>query len=186
MLFGVLTVVVAANDSMNQPVPNDGDCWIFKGTTRDSISSSSDRFDGTYEVCYRGGELQMGNAVGGNTARELKRMIIPDEREYLKFPLTVGSKWTGKYFLDVRSGWPSMTYIVAGIEEVAVGGGSFRAYKIEGDGTVSVLSGTYRQKRLIWYSPDAKSVVKFFYDSAIGSVGAKVEIELQGFIPAAK
>ena len=79
-----------------------------------------------------------------------------------------------------------MNYTVTGIEDFAVGGSTLRAFKIEGRGSVSVPSGTYEQKRAFSYSPDAKSVVKFFYDSAVGSVGAKVDIELVKFSASGK
>lgn len=188
-LFTLLLGVAAVTYAAEQPVLQEGERWIFKASTKDAISSGGSLLDGTYEVVYRKGEIEVtqdGALIIGNAAEELKRMILPDERGYLKFPITVGNQWTGRHFHDRRSGWRSMNYAVSGIEDLAVGGSTLRAFKIEGRGSVSVPSGTYEQKRAFSYSPDAKSVVKFFYDSAVGSVGAKVDIELVKFSASGK
>src|SRR3990170_1412661 len=92
---------VAAAD---RPILQEGDRWEFKASTRESISNTTDRLNGLYEVVFRGGQIEVFEVtgtekipIGGNAADELKRMILPDEREYLKFPLAVGNKWTGTH-----------------------------------------------------------------------------------------
>jgi len=181
LFLATLSSSALANEPGDQPVLSGGDLWEFRTNTRNSLSSTTNRLDGEYTVTYRGGNIEVtqdDTAIGGNAAEELQRMILPDERQYLKFPLAVGNKWTGKYYHDRRSGWRSMDYAVTGIEDIAIDGKILHTFKIEGKGTVSVPSGSYDQTRTIWYSLETKSAVKFLYDSAVGSVGAKVEIEL--------
>ena len=141
---------------------------------------------GLYEVVYRAGKLEVFEVtdsektpIAGNAAEELKRMIIPDEREYLKFPLAVGNKWTATHRLLLRSRWlnPSMNYAVT-----SVGNGR---YMIEGSGRVG-SSHPVSQTRVFTYSPGDKAIARFFYDSAVGEKGAKVTIELVKFTPGGK
>jgi len=129
--------------------------------------------------------------VGPETSNELKRMIAfgQDEREYLKFPLAVGLKWTVNYLHRSPGRTPRRRYIdfkITGLEEITTSAGTFRAYRIEGSATFVLSSRTVHQQRIIHYSPDTKSIVSFYYDSAIGEPGAKVEIKLKKFTPKGK
>ena len=57
--------------------------------------------------------------------------------------------------------------------------GSFQTLKIKGSNN----SGPVPREWEFFYSSDCKCIVKFFYDSAVGGVGRKVEIELVKFSP---
>lgn len=181
----VFVLPIMANETVQAPRLTEGR-WEFRVNTRDSTSISTEILGGLYVVVYRGGKLEVfqdGAAVNERASEELRRMFLPDERGYLKFPFALGDKWTAEYlhYSPGRPGRPrSMTYSVAGIEEIKAAGGNFKTYRIEGEG---VTSFGYHQKRTIWFSPEAKCIVKFRYDSAVGGAGGKTEIELIKFSP---
>ena len=166
---------VAAAD---RPILQEGDRWEFKASTRESISNTTDRLNGLYEVVFRGGQIEVFEVtgtekipIGGNAADELKRMILPDEREYLKFPLAVGNKWTGTH-TQGSGRWRSIRSMNYAVTSEAGG-----RYKIEGSGGAG-SSHPVSQTRVFIYSPSEKAIVKFFYDSAVGQQGGKIDIEL--------
>lgn len=77
---------------------------------------------------------------------------IPDERGYLKFPLTVGSSWSHRY--SNRAGrWRDLNLNVAAWEKVQTPKGKFDAFKIEAD-----LEGR-DSSRVYYYSPKVKAIV---------------------------
>ena len=178
--------LAASSKAVDRPILQEGERWEFKAITKDSLASSPETLNGVYEVVYHGGRLDVfeiaGNEkkpISGTGAEELKRMILPDEREYIKFPLASGNKWTGTHTqLSGKkvSSTRSMTYTVTGDD------GS--RYKVSGSGTAPTPSGSMiSQERSFLYSPGEKAIVKFYFDSWIGGTGGKIDIELVKFIP---
>ena len=181
--------LAVSSQAADRPVLQEGERWEFKASTRDSIGSSAETLNGVYEVVFRGGRLEVFEMTGnekrpftGTGAEELKRMILPDEREYLKFPLAVGNKWTGTHTQlsgTKVSSTRSMTYIIT-----ADDGGR---YKVSGSGTAPGPKGSViSQERVFYYSPGEKAIVKFNFDSYIGGTGGKIDIDLLKFFSAGK
>ncbi len=79
---------------------------------------------------------------------------IPDERGYLKFPLTVGSSWSHDF---TNRGGRNRTFnlTVAAWEKVQTPKGEFDAFKIEAD-----IEGR-PSNRVYYYSPKVKANVLF-------------------------
>jgi len=182
LLVFVMTGALANDGASDFPELKEGDNWKFRAESKDSISSSSDRLvDGLYKVVYRQGQCEAYEgeiAFGGNAAAELCRMILPDERKYLKFPLAVDNKWVGTHTQNTgrRSSTRSMEYTVTGFNE--------GAFQIQGDSVIMGGGGSITQKRIISYDPKKKAITNYFYDSSVDQRGVKLKIELVEFIPA--
>jgi len=109
----------------------------------------------------------------------------------LKFPLSVGQKWSYEYRWTSRGAKRiqprSIEVNVSGVEQVTTPAGSFKAFKIvkqeiwvmgkQAGGGQGSESTTY------FYSPDTKSVIKSSY---VNENGARREIELIKFGSAPK
>jgi hypothetical protein len=187
MLTWVYFGLTAGSEAADRPVLQEGDRWEFKASTKEPIVKSSATLNGLYELVYHGGQLEVFEVtgsektpIGGDGADELKRMILPDEREYLKFPLAAGNKWTGTHTQRGGGGMTrrSMTYTVTGID-----GGR---YKIEGSALVPGPSQSVPQERNFFYSPSDKAIVKYYFDTWVGGPSAKIDIEIIKFTPSAK
>jgi hypothetical protein len=100
-----------------------------------------------------------------------------------QFPLFVGKKWEYQYRIGTLGSRASRytrsaEIRVSGIEQIATPAGQFRVFRIEKEDW-------FKQNRWVttaWYSPDTKSIVKFFYDTSVspGDQG-KTELELIKF-----
>jgi len=187
--------IASGGESIDRPVSQEGERWEFKANTKDMLTSTTDILDGKYEVVFLHGQLEVfqivdGQKVGASlgVAEKLKRLIAigQDDLQLLIFPLSVGKKWTANYQHTSpgarRSQLRSATFQVEKLEQIKVDAGTFQAVRIKGTG------GNYGVTRE-WnyhYSPDTKSIVKFFYDSGIGTKSGKTEIELMKYHPSGR
>ena len=192
--FFVLNVssLTYAAEAVQMPVAKDGDRWEFKAVTKDSSSSSTDRLNGNYEVAYVKGQLEVFEVVDGqkvgvghDSTAFLKRMLgfAQDEQQYLKFPLAIGNTWAADYSVRApgakKAQQRSAEFKVQDKAQTKTAAGIFETLNIKG----SNIGGTAPRAWEYSYSPNCKCVVKFFYDSVVGGVGGKVEIELVKFTP---
>jgi len=188
-LFLWSCLVAPDSEAVDQPVLQENDRWEFKGSTTSAFANSNTVPNGDYEVVYRGGQLEVFQLsggekipIGGDLLDELKRMIRPDDREYLKFPLAVGNKWTATHSQTS----PGAQFKSARSMEYAVLGANDGRFEIKGSGTATTRGPSMPQIRTYTYSPRDKAIVKYFYDSAVGEKFAKFDIELVKFTPGAK
>jgi len=111
-------------------------------------------------------------------------------KKYYDFPLYSGKKWNYIYtsmhgmgsnkFVDILS-----RFLVVGFGEVNVTAGRFRAVKVQNEqnalGGCHCQSKSYR-KNYFWYSPDAKTILKFERDPNGYRLGAEyMKYELISF-----
>jgi len=123
------TASVFAQDQAPAPSFKDGDTWQFNISAKGYRTSSSERFTGIYELVFSQGQLKV---YEGKTELNIKSegadsglpslIGINEERPSLKFPLSVGQKWTYEYVNrpvgareDVKY---SVEVIVTGIEQI--------------------------------------------------------------------
>jgi hypothetical protein len=187
VFFVLNTYGAAGQEVVRLPDLVAGDCWEFEGETRDSNTQGTDKVDGQHRACFNGKNLEVVTLVGdhwypSSVSSEIEQMLLPGEYGYLKKEMLVpdAKGWTAHY--KSKSGQSrSMAYVVKGKEqhegkEVVV---------IEGTGQASARRGgaTYTQARKIFYSPADKSIVHYFYDSAVGDKGEKATIILKKFSP---
>ena len=112
------------------------------------------------------------------------------QRPYLKFPLSVGQKWTYQYegrfpgskFYSRRSAEVN----VVGIEQVTTPAGNFKTYKLIWSETWPITVSKGHQEHggntfTYFYSPETRSVVRSS-NVAVNSPGT-VETELIKFMP---
>lgn len=192
--FFVLNVINFAYgvEALQTPAPKDGDRWEFKAETKSSSSSTTDRLNGNYEMTSMKGQLEVfqivdgqKSAVGPNSTEFLKRMLgfAQDDQQYLKFPLAAGNKWRAEYSVQSpgtrRAQRRSAEFRAEDKSQIKTLAGNFEALKIKGTNA----AGPVPQEWEYFYNADCKCIVKFFYDSAVGGVGSKVEIELVKFSP---
>ncbi len=180
------------------PAPSykDGDFWVFRITRTDRPGATSTRrLDGDYEVSYAAGGLKAFQLTGSEKVEMTERIsclqgmvgldVKDIEFQLLRFPLSVGQKWTrewrgriptGPYVLSGRKA----EHRVVGDEQIATGAGSFRAFKVESE-LVTTTGG--RGVFIYYYSPEAKSVVKFAETFVYpqGNLFGKTEVELIEF-----
>jgi hypothetical protein len=186
------TVIVFAQEQAAAPVHKDGDTWQFSVTQKGQQQiSTSERITGIYELALSQDQVKV-YEVNGSQKTEMD--INPDgpgggllaqigkneNRPSLKFPLSVGQKWTYEYeirpagarVLQKRSAEVNVT----GIEQVITPGGSFRAYKLvrneewQGGGKQVVW---IRNTVTYFYSPETRSVVKSSTANEISSATAE-------------
>ena len=184
--------IVRAQDQAQVPSLKDGDFWQFKVTVLNkSLGSSSNLLDdGIYEVSYSSGQFGVFKLSGDqkeelaqNQTGGLLSLIGRRNNRDLKFPLTIGQKWDYQYERAAagsrKSYQSSVTLEVSGAEQMTIGAGSFRTFKVEKDDR-SAPQGFWTT--VSYYSPETKSVVKQLFDSQSGTgVGYKRELELVKF-----
>jgi len=172
------TTAVFAQEQAPAPSFKEGDTWQFSITQKGQLFSTSERFTGIYEMALSQGQVKV-YEINGSQKTEvdinldgpggglLTQIGKNEERPSLKFPLSVGQKWTYEFEITPAgarvSQKRSVEVNVTGIEQVITLGGSFRAYKLvrneEWQGGI---------KKVVWnrntvtyfYSPETRSVVK--------------------------
>ena len=191
---------VFAQEQAPAPSFKEGDTWQFNISRKGQITSSSERVAGIYELVLSQGQVKV-YEVNGNQKTEmdikldgpgaglLAHVGKNEERPTLKFPLSVGQKWSYEYQTTPTGARVeqkrSVEVNVAGIEQVITPGGSFRAYKL-------VRSEQWQsggRNRTVWnrstityfYSPETRSVVKS--STASENSSATAETELIKFTP---
>ena len=191
---------VFAQEQAPAPSFKEGDTWQFNVVRKNTVASSTEVADGTYELTFLQGNVKL-YEVSGNQKTELP--IAPDgatqellslvgkspQLQDVKFPLSVGQKWPFDYQTrpagaraDQRR---SAEVVVTGMEQVTAPAGAFKVYKLVrsmlwtgGGGRSTVINtGTIT----FFYSPETRSVVKSSTASETSS--ATSETELIKFTP---
>jgi hypothetical protein len=102
------TVVVLAQDQAPAPVFKEGDSWQFSMTQKGQQIYTSERFTGIYELTLSQGQVKV-YEVNGSQKTEvninpegpggglLAQIGKHENRPSLKFPISVGQKWSYEY-----------------------------------------------------------------------------------------
>ena len=102
------TAIVLAQEQAPAPSFKEGDTWQFNISRKGQIASSTDQNDGMYELSVTQGAVKLYDVNGGQkneipiqpdgpTQGLLRLVGKSDQRQDLKFPLSVGQKWTYEY-----------------------------------------------------------------------------------------
>jgi hypothetical protein len=191
-------VILFAQEQAAAPVHKEGDTWQFNIFRKGQIASSTDQMEGMYELSVTQGVVKLYDMNSGQrneipiqpdgpTQGMLRLVEKSDRRPTLKFPLSVGQKWTYEY--EVRplaskfNQRRSAEVNVVGIEQVTTPAGSFKAYKLIRNenwargwrGSLGGGTTTY------FYSPETKSIVKS--SSLNDDNPGTIETELIKFTP---
>jgi hypothetical protein len=193
--------ILFAQEQAPAPSFKEGDAWQFNITRKGQIASSTEQPEGLYELSISQGAVKIYRIEGsqkneitvqpdGPTQALLRLIGKSDQRRDLKFPLSVGQKWTYEYVIrtlntkhDQRR---SAEVNVAGMEQVTTPAATFKAYKLikseswstsgaKGPGRVNNSTTTY------FYSPETGSIVK--NSSANENNPGTIETELIKFTP---
>jgi len=190
---------ISAQEQATAPVFKEGDTWQFNRTNQGQTTSSSEQISGIYELTFKQGQMKLYEVVG-NQKNELDvkpggpgeglfaAVANSEQRPTLKFPLSVGQKWTYEYEntpVGARAAQKrSAEVMVTGIETVTTPAGSFKAYKLvrteqwRGAGQRAVWN---KSTATYFYSPETKSIVK---SSTVNEgSGATANNELIKFTP---
>jgi len=135
--------------------------WKYKGVTTEGEVRSEG--EDTKEIVSTDGVLGM--TVGNDTIplSDITKPELSKTPKY-KWPLKVGGKW--KYeknwtSQDGTTGTQSQDAKVLSFKEETVGAGTFMAYTIEYNGTVSNSRGYNAQTDEVWlYAPEIKNFIK--------------------------
>ena len=177
-----LCIATVAFVQAQAPAPafKEGDTWQFKFEMKNAITTSTDRVDGTYEIVFTQGNIKLYEVEGGRgrggeipimddvlSQALLSQVGKSEYRQPLKFPLSVGQKWSYQYTLrsvgvtgDQKR---SVEVNVVGMEDVKTPAGAFKAFKlvrVEGYFPGPRATKYYRNTVTYFYSPDTKSVIK--------------------------
>ena len=193
------TAVLFAQEQAPAPVHKEGDTWQFNIFRKGQIATSTEVNEGMYEVSVTQGVVKLYELEGGKknekpidpdgpTQTFVRLIGKSDKRPTLKFPLSVGQKWTYEYetrppgskFNQRRS----VEVNVVGMEQVTTPAGSFKAYKLIR--SESWMVGSQRGQRggittTYFYSPDTRSIVKS--SNVSENTPGTVETELTKFTP---
>ncbi len=176
----------------------EGDLWQFNISRKGGITSSTELNDGLYELTFTQGKIKLYQVSGsqktempvqpdGPTQVLLNLVGKSDQRPVLKFPISVGQKWTYQYETrptgQTRDQKRNVEVNVTGMEQVTTPGGPFKAYKLvrNESWTTGPRGGQGGSNITYFFSPETKSVVKSSSES-LGS-GGSVETELMKFTP---
>lgn len=176
---------VIAQEQAEAPTYKDGEIWQFKMVETGMAVQTNAAVERNFTVSFSAGRVTVRPA-----SIQIRRMLaIEDEMQYLQFPLFVGKTWRTSYWAGGMVRW-MVTMNVTRVEDVTTPAGTFRAFLIErrdkgfrsggdagrGDGRLSGrLSYTY------YYSPQTRSIVKFYLATGVGGRGGSREIELIKF-----
>jgi hypothetical protein len=173
--------IVSAQGQAPVPTFKEGDTWRFK-FERKGIElgrTSTDILDGIFEVAFTQGnfklyEVEGGTGRGGEIPLQLddrsERLLTTvgqiEKRPILKFPLSVGQKWTYEFTArapgsprDVKR---SVEVEVLGMEDVTTPAGVFKAFKVVREEAYypGPRSKYVRTTFTYFYSPETKGTVK--------------------------
>jgi hypothetical protein len=194
------TAILFAQEQASAPSLKEGDTWQFAIFRKGQIGTSTDLNEGMYELSVTQGVVKLYQIDGGKKnekpiesdgpTQTFVRLIgqKSDERPTLKFPLSVGQKWTYEYetkppgskFNQRRS----VEVNVVGMEQVTTPAGSFKAYKLirSESWTVGSLRGQKGGSTITYfYSPETRSIVKS--SSVNENNPGTIETELIKFTP---
>ena len=190
-LFVLLAVacrfaIAADADPVKVPHVEPGDCWTYRAeglTNREAISS--------YEECITfvdpGKDLILATARINGGEREIETsyssdwggivsidgLIVPGGLRYFRFPMRVGDSYSidVEFRLAVLGAFAGRTKYdikVVGWEDVTVPAGTFRALRLEAQGTVYRydLRGSGKLSSTLWYSPEVRRWIKSDFSSS--------------------
>jgi hypothetical protein len=197
------TTFVAAQEQAPAPAFKEGDTWQYVITRKGGAATSTEFLDGTYEITFTQGALKA-YEVNGTEKRDIperpdRRPLLgllggSEERPSLKFPLSVGQKWTYEYRMRLPGAKNEQTRSVEvnvpGIEQVVTPAGSFKAYKLVREESWTILGGQGRKggpsrmgnTTTYFYSPETRSTVKSITEGD-RDFQATIETELIKFTP---
>ncbi len=195
------TAILFAQEQAPAPSFKEGDTWQFNISRMGQISSSTDQNEGLYELSVTQGAVKLYAITGGQrneipirpdgpTQALLRLVGKSEQRADLKFPLSVGQKWTYQYETKLaglpRAQRRDVEVNVVGMEHVTTPAGIFNAYKLIRGESWSVttrggFSGRNRITATYFYSPETGSIVKssLVSDNNPGTI----ETELIKFTP---
>ena len=181
-MFLSLPAYLFAQEQVDAPKFKNGDYWHFNLSAKMAVSSSSFQ-SGVYEVLFNDAKLQIFKVEQnekspvdsslGITISILQAMLGRGNYlggKYLEFPLSVGQKWDVEYTIRPTGARTDVSYkgeiTVSGFESVSTPAGNFRVLKLTRE-----IRGSNRKNSTItyYYSPEAKSAVKFLLDSSDGT-----------------
>jgi hypothetical protein len=187
-LFAALRVF--AQEQAAIPSYVDGECWTYRVVSKNYLGyTSNSLLDGDYEICFSAGKfLQVGDSGRSGASDDSKSrdgtwqyLVYMGANRHLKFPLSVGQKWTEEFSTIVRGTSKHVKRTsetqVRGIERVTTAAGTYETFKIERG---SWAGGRLASQWTYFYSDQTKSVVKYNYHALIGSTATR-EIELLRF-----
>jgi hypothetical protein len=193
------TAILFAQEQAPVPSFKEGDTWQFNTIRKGQLANSTDQNEGIYELTVTQGVVKIYDVNGG---QKNERSVQPDgptqilltlvgksdQQQDLKFPLSVGQKWTYKYVTrllgDKSNQRRSAEVDVVGMEQVTTPGGSFKAYKLiknESASSGSQVGGTSNVTTTYFYSPETRSIVKS--SRVVDNNPGTVETELIKFTP---
>jgi hypothetical protein len=196
------TTILFAEEVVFVPSFKEGDTWQFNISRKGQISSSTDQNEGIYELSVSQGAVKLYAIDGGGQKMRsqysrmgLRKYLLrlvgkSEQRADLKFPLSVGQKWTYQYETTLpgvpRVQRRQVEINVAGMEQVTIPAGAFKAYKLIRSESWSMTSrGGFAGRNSVtstyFYSPETKSIVKssLVTDNNPGTI----ETELIKFTP---
>jgi hypothetical protein len=195
------STALLAQEQAPAPSFKEGDTWQFNISRKEQFATSTEQNEGLYELSIRQGAVRIYQIEGSQKnemtvqpdgpMQALLRLIgKSDQRPDLKFPLSVGQKWTYGYqtrFPNTRQDQRRSAEVnVTGIDQVTVPAGSFKTYKLikseswsiggtRAAGTTNSTTSTY------FYSPETRSIVKA--STMVEKNPGTIETELIKFTP---
>lgn len=184
------------NDVAPPPVFQEGDTWRIQIDRNNQMVSSTATLEGVVEIKIVQGQARIFQIEGnqkteipiqsdGSAQTTLRWIGKSEQRQDLKFPLSVGQNWSYEYKtrpVGARQDQSRAVEVnVVGIEEVTVPAGTFRAYKlVKADRGNRANSGT--STSIYYYSPETRSIVKSRTEAGAGT--GTTESHLVKFSPA--
>jgi hypothetical protein len=183
------TAIVLAQEQAPAPSFKEGDTWQFNITREGQVASTTNQLAGTYEVTFLQGKFKSYQVSDGQkTEFDMPEGLLGllgqrEERPHLKFPLSVGQKWTYEYRVrppnSKREQRRSVEVSVVGMEQVTTPAGSFNAYKLLRTESWPTGGGGWTgTKTTYFYSPETRSTIKrLTVADAISATGETVLIK---------
>lgn len=193
LLVLCFTTIVFAQKTVDAPVWNVGDKWVFTDNgTIEVVGADQNSYvlEFSDDICEH--ERQGFNTIlfDKSTLHRIYTLEGDERKQYTKglstifnFPLTPGKQWKDahrgyKYDLDYY-----VTYRVLGWETIKVQAGKFRAIKVENTAGHHATEDyePWECTNLYWYSPEVKYFVKCQYDGNLYTVEGTLGWELTDF-----
>ena len=170
-LATLLVPYFALSQQAEQPKYVQGDWWKVKSEFEAKVSSRSPGCQDSYkEWVVKIDGQGLAHLYGMDGGKEVEAICDPvlgwvfgvNETKSLKFPLSVGQTWTGRYerASGRRTIWVEPEYKVTGFQKVETPKGTFDAFKIVG--AAKWVTGRGDHRFIDWteyYSPPVKAIV---------------------------